>query len=93
MYERVGSRLLKPMLGAIVSHHLRTTPLIGAAHGAREARATCRVNNLPRARCATSLCSLVFSRGHGKIGKRISWWHALRAALQKHKVECLTHGS
>ena len=47
--------LLKPMLGAIVLHHLRTTPLIGAAHRAQDSRATCRVNNLPRTRHATSL--------------------------------------
>ena len=37
--------MLKLMLGAIVLHHTRVTPLLGAAHRPREARGTFKVNN------------------------------------------------
>ena len=37
--------MLKLMLGAIVVHHIRVTPLLGAAHRPREARGTFKVNN------------------------------------------------
>ena len=37
--------MLKLMLGAIVLHHTRVTPLLRAAHRPREARGTFKVNN------------------------------------------------
>ena len=37
--------MLKPMLGAIVLHHNRVTPLLGSAHRPREARGKLKVNN------------------------------------------------
>ena len=46
--------MLKLMLGAIVLHHTRVTPLLGAAHRPREARGTFKVNNPCPTRRATS---------------------------------------
>ena len=46
--------MLKLMLGAIVLHHIRVTPLLGAAHRPREARGTFKVNNPCPTRRATS---------------------------------------
>ena len=46
--------MLKLMLGAIVLHHARVTPLLGAAHRPREARGTFKVNNPYPTRRATS---------------------------------------
>ena len=50
--------MLKLMLGAIVLHHTRVTPLLGAAHRPREARGTFKVNNPYPTRRATSRVSI-----------------------------------
>ena len=49
--------MLKLMLGAIVLHHTRGTPLLGAAHRPREARGTFKVTNPVPTRRATRLVS------------------------------------
>ena len=46
--------MLKLMLGAIVLHHTRVTPLLGSAHRPREARGKFKVNNPCPTRRATS---------------------------------------